>query len=150
MLSSILIVDDDPEMRRMLNEFLSDQGYSVETAANGEGALKICQKLPFDVALIDIELPDIKGTELLIKLKLIQPQMINIIITGHPSIENAMKTVNQEADGYILKPFEPSVFLQTMEKLVDDKAKSYFAMFSEIEKAKKNTPLSKYNHPDKW
>jgi DNA-binding NtrC family response regulator len=134
----------------MLTEVLNDQGYSVETAANGKEALKICQKMPFDVALIDIELPDIKGTELLTKLKAIQPKMVNIIITGHPSIENAMKAVNEKADGYVLKPFEMPTLLATMKKLLDEKTNAYFAMLTEIEKAKEKTPISKYQHPDKW
>ena len=134
----------------MLSEVLSDEGYSVETAANGKDAVKICQKMPFDVALVDIELPDIKGTELLTKLKAIQPKMVDIIITGHPSIENAMKAVNEKADGYILKPFEIPVLLQTIKKLVDEKTNAYFAMFTEVEKAKEKTPLFKYTAPDKW
>jgi DNA-binding NtrC family response regulator len=134
----------------MLTEVLSDEGYSVETAANGKDALKACEKLPFDVALVDVELPDIKGTELLTKLKVVQPKMVNIIITGHPSIENAMKAVNEKADGYILKPFEIPALLAAMKKLVEEKTNAYFAMFTEVEKAKEKTPLFKYSHPDKW
>ena len=53
----------------MLFSVLSDEVYSVEVVANGKEAIKICQKLAFDVALIDIELPDTKGTELLNRLK---------------------------------------------------------------------------------
>jgi two-component system, NtrC family, nitrogen regulation response regulator NtrX len=150
MLSSVLIIDDDPEMRKMLTEVLGDEGYSVESASNGKDALKSCEKLPFDVALVDIELPDIKGTELLTKLKLKQPKMVNIIITGHPSVENAMKAVNEKADGYVLKPFEIPALLATMKRLVDEKTNAYFAMFTEVEKAKEKTPLFKYSHPDKW
>jgi DNA-binding NtrC family response regulator len=134
----------------MLTEVLSDEGYSVETAANGKDALKACEKLPFDVALVDVELPDIKGTELLTRLKVVQPKMVNIIITGHPSIENAMKAVNEKADGYILKPFEIPALLAAMKKLVEEKTNAYFAMFTEVEKAKEKTPLFKYSHPDKW
>jgi two-component system, NtrC family, nitrogen regulation response regulator NtrX len=137
-------------MRKMLSEVLSDEGYSVETASNGKDAVKACEKMPFDVTLVDIELPDIKGTELLIKIKAIQPKTVNIIITGHPSIENAMKAVNQKADGYILKPFEIPVLIQTMKKLVDEKTNAYFAMFTEVEKAKEKSPIFKYSHPDKW
>jgi DNA-binding NtrC family response regulator len=150
LLNSVLIIDDDAEMRKMLNEALSNEGYSVETAANGKDAIKACGKLPFDIALIDIELPDMKGTELLTKLKSVQPKMVNVIITGYPSIENAMKAVNEKADGYILKPFKISVLLETMKKLVDEKRNAYFAMLSEIERAKEKTPLFKYSHPDKW
>jgi two-component system, NtrC family, response regulator AtoC len=150
LLSSVLIIDDDPEMRKMLSEVLDGEGYSFETVKNGKDAIRICGKLPFDVALVDVELPDMKGTELLTKLKSIQPKMVNIIITGYPSIENAMKAVNEKADGYVLKPFEISALLAMMKKLVEERANVYFAMFTEVEKAKEMTPVFKYSHPDKW
>jgi CheY-like chemotaxis protein len=60
MLANVLVVDDDPEMRKVLTSILEDEGYTVENAENGNQAIKICKKLPFDVALIDIELPDMK------------------------------------------------------------------------------------------
>jgi two-component system, NtrC family, response regulator AtoC len=148
--NNVLIIDDDIEMRRMLSEALCEQDYSIESAGNGKEALKICQKKLFDIALVDIELPDIKGTELLIKLKSLQPKMVNIIITGYPSIENAMKAVNEKADGYILKPFEIAGLLELMKKLVVEKKEAYLAMFTEIERAKEATPIFKYSHPDKW
>lgn len=150
MLNSVLVIDDDPEMRKMLFEVLSDDGYSVETVENGGQAIKSCQKLSFDVALIDIELPDIKGTDLLTELKKIQPKMIKIIITGHPSIENAMKSVNRKADGYILKPFDITSLLITIRRLIDEKTNEYFQMFSEVERAKQGSPIFKYEHPENW
>ena len=64
---------------------------ALELVERGKQALEICEKLPFDVALVDVNLPDIKGTELLHKLKQVQPKMVKIIITGNPSIENAVK-----------------------------------------------------------
>ncbi len=96
LLNSILIVDDDPGIRNMLSSVLNNEGYSVEVVENGKEAIKTCEKYPYDVALIDIELPDIKGTELLNRLKQVQPKMIKIIITGHPSLESAMKAVNEK------------------------------------------------------
>jgi DNA-binding NtrC family response regulator len=150
LLNSVIVIDDDSQMRKMLSEVLSDEGYSVETVENGKDAVKLCGKMPFDVALVDIELPDIKGTELLIRLKLIQPKMVNIIITGHPSIENAMEAVNEKADGYILKPFEIAKLLETMKKLVEERTNAYFEMFKEVEHAKEDTPIFRYQHPDKW
>jgi CheY-like chemotaxis protein len=65
LLISILIVDDDEEVRNMLSSILEGEGYSVEAAENGKKVIHICDLFPFDVALIDIDLPDIKGTELL-------------------------------------------------------------------------------------
>jgi two-component system OmpR family response regulator len=147
---NILIVDDDAEIRTLLSSILVNDGYLVEKAENGKQALKFCEKNPFDAALIDIELPDIKGTELLQRLKEIQPKMVEIIITGHPSIENAVKAVNNKADGYILKPFNVPLLLETLKKCVQDKTNAYFQMFKEVDQAKKNSPIFKYQHPGKW
>ena len=134
----------------MLSSILDGEGYSIEAVENGKKAINICEKSLFDVALIDIDLPDIKGTELLHRLKEIQPKMVRIIITGHPSIENAAKSVNEKADGYVLKPFNVVELLEMIKRLVAEKQNEYFQMFTEVERAKENTPIFKYNHPDKW
>ena len=134
----------------MLSSILDGEGYSVEAVENGKKAINICEKFPFDAALIDIDLPDIKGTELLHRFKEIQPKMVNIIVTGHPSVENAVKAVNEKADAYILKPFNAPILLGTIKKSITEKTNAYFQMFKEVERAKQNTPLFKYQHPDKW
>jgi DNA-binding NtrC family response regulator len=145
-----LIVDDDHEVRSMLTSILEDEGYLVETAENGKKAILLCEKAPFDVALIDIELPDIKGTDLLAILKEKQPKIVKIIITGHPSIENAAKSVNEKADGYITKPFNVQELMGMIKKLIEEKSNAYLKMFAEVEQAKKNTPVFSYQRPDKW
>ena len=150
LLTSILIVDDDAGIRNMLSAVLNDEGYSVESAENGKQAIKICEKTPFDVALIDIQLPDIKGTELLSRLKRIQPKMIRIIITGHPTLETAMKSVNQRADGYIQKPFEVTELLEKLSRLLTDRTDEYLRISTETTRAKEDSPYVKYRNPDKW
>ena len=150
MLINVLIVDDDEEVRNALSSILEGEGYLFEVVESGENAISICEKTPFDVVLLDIDLPDIKGTELLRMLQKIQPRMIKIIITGHPSIENAAESVNQKADGYVLKPFNVVVLLEMIKRLLAEKANGYFQMFTEVERANKNTPIFKYSHPNKW
>jgi two-component system OmpR family response regulator len=145
-----LIVDDDKAVRDTLSSILESEGYLVKTAENGKKALHICDKSSFDVALIDVELPDIKGTELLHRLKEKQPKMVRIIITGHPSIENAAKSVNEKADGYVMKPFNVPELLGMIKKLVDEKTNAYVKMFAEVEKAKESTPIFRYQNPDRW
>jgi DNA-binding NtrC family response regulator len=113
-----IVIDDDKEVRKMLVLILKSYGHLVETAENGKKAIQMCEKTPFDVALIDIELPDINGTELLHILKEKRPKMVKIIITGHPSIENAAKSVNEQADGYIMKPFNVPELLMLIDKLL--------------------------------
>lgn len=150
LLDSVLVVDDDTGVRVMLSSVLNDEGYVVEVVENGKEAIKACEKSFFDVALIDVELPDMKGTELLDRLKKIQPKMVRIIITGHPSLESAMKAVNERADGYVLKPFEVTELLEKIKKLLAEKTEEYLRISTEAMRAKESTPVVKYQRPDKW
>jgi len=137
-------------MRSMLSSILKEDGYSVETVENGKKAIKTCEKVPFDLALIDVNLPDIEGVELLPKLKQMQPKMVKIIITGSPSIDNAVKAVNEKPDGFILKPFNVPQLLEMIRKRLEEKKNEYFQMFTEVENAKKNKPIFSYDRPNKW
>ena len=134
---NVLIIDDDEQICSSLSTILNDEGYAVETAKTGKQANKTCKKTTFDVALIDNVLPDINGTELLLKLKQIQPKMANIFITGHPSIENAVKAIDEKADGYVLKPIDIPLLLRTIKKTLTDKQNEYFQMFKEVENEKR-------------
>jgi len=102
--SRILIIDDDETIRRTLSSILEEKGYIVDTAENAEEALKKSESSYYNLALIDIRLPDIEGTDLLSSLQKTSPEMIKIILTGYPSLQNAIKAVNRGADGYIIKP----------------------------------------------
>ena len=150
MITTVLIIDDDAQMQEVLASILSEAGYYVETANNGKEAIKICKESPIDVALIDVELPDTQGTKLLSNLKTLQPKMVKIIITGHPSIENAVTSVNEKADGYIVKPFNPPDLLEMIKKIQEEKKNEYLTVLREVEQAKQNTPLTKYKSPEKW
>ncbi len=150
LLVSVLVVDDDTGVRDMLSSVLNDEGYVVEAVENGKKAIKACEKLFFDVALIDVELPDMKGTELLARLKKMRPKMVRIIITGHPSLDSAMKAVNERADGYVLKPLEITELLEKIRKLLTEKTEEYLRISTEAMHAKESTPVVKYQSPDKW
>jgi DNA-binding NtrC family response regulator len=128
---NILIVDDDVKVRKTLSSILLEEGYSVDAVENGKQAIRACENAYFDVALIDVELPDMKGTELLLGLKKRRPEMIKIIVTGFPSIENAMKAVNEGADGYVLKPFDVPKLLEMIRKHLDEKAAEHLRIWME-------------------
>ena len=134
---SVLVVDDDAGVRKTLSSILSENGYLVEAVENGKQALKATEKEYFDVALIDIELPDIKGTELLSKLKKRQPRMVRIIVTGFPSLENAVKAINEGVDGYVLKPFDVAELLDTIRKHLDEKAAEHLRTMMQAEESAK-------------
>jgi DNA-binding NtrC family response regulator len=130
---SILVVDDEAEVRKTLSSILFEEGYLVETVENGKQAIRASEKAHFDVALIDIKLPDMNGTELLHRLEEKQSHMVKIIITGFPTLENAMKTVNEGADGYILKPFDVQKLLEMIKKHLTKKTDEHISNWMEFD-----------------
>ncbi|MGA2767503.1 MAG: response regulator [Candidatus Bathyarchaeia archaeon] len=138
---NILVVDDETEARKTLSSILSEEGYSVETVENGKQAIRASEKSHFDVALIDIKLPDMEGTELLHRLEEKQPHMVKIIITGFPTLENAMKTVNEGADGYVLKPFDVQKLLETIRKHLNKKTAEHVSNWMEFDHDNTQKPL---------
>jgi DNA-binding NtrC family response regulator len=110
----ILVVDDDENIRKVLTTILEDEGYVVEAVENGKKAIEKTKKSFYNLALIDIRLPDMEGTELLTKMKDTTPKMRKIIITGYPTLQNAIEAVNRGADAYVLKPFDMEKVLQTI------------------------------------
>jgi DNA-binding NtrC family response regulator len=120
---SILIVDDDETIQTVLQEILKLEGYAVETAASGKEAIEKSEASFFNLSLVDIKLPDMEGTELITELNKTNPQMIKIIITGFPSFDNAVKSLNLGADSYVMKPVNSKDLLELVaEKLQKQQA----------------------------
>ncbi len=110
----ILVVDDDREILKTFSTVLKDAGYVVDTAETGRDAVEKSTHNFYNVALIDIRLPDMEGTKLLTALRETTPKMVKIIVTGHPSLQNAVEAVNKGADGYIIKPASTEMLLDTI------------------------------------
>jgi len=102
----ILVVDDDENIRKSFSAILRNEGYTVDLAMNGSEAVRKTESTVYNVALIDIRLPDMEGIELLTRMKDTVPKVRKIIITGFPSTKNAIDAVNKKADAYILKPVD--------------------------------------------
>ena len=115
-IARILIVDDDENIRKVLMTILEDEGYTVESAGNAKNAIEKTKRNFYNLALIDIRLPDMEGIELLSKIREPVPKMRKIIITGYPTLQNAMEAVNKGADAYILKPFDMDKVLKTIKE----------------------------------
>lgn len=120
----ILIVDDDKTLLRSLKKILESQGYSVETARTGKEATKKLEKHFCLVALLDIKLPDIEGTELLEVMRKISPRTAKIMLTGYATLENAVESLNKGADAFLTKPINPHEVLRVVnekshEKLIE-------------------------------
>ena len=108
----ILVIDDDEGIRRVLLTVLEDAGYLVDTAKDGEDAIQKAESSMYDLALIDIRLPDMDGTKLLTKIKDPVPRMVKIIVTGYPTLQNAVQAVKKGADGYVTKPVDMGRLLE--------------------------------------
>jgi DNA-binding NtrC family response regulator len=121
----ILIIDDDENIRKVLQAILEDEGYVIETADTAKKGIEKSEKAFYNLALIDVRLPDMEGIELLTKLHETKPKMRKIIVTGFPTMQNAVAALNKGADGFVLKPFDVEKILLTIKeqlnKQVDEK-----------------------------
>jgi DNA-binding NtrC family response regulator len=113
----ILIVEDEEQIRQSLATILTKNNYQVETTRTGQEAVNLLATKFFNLTLLDIKLPDIEGTKLLKKMHKNVPEMVKIMMTGYPSLENAVEALNLGADAYIIKPIDPATLLQ----LIKDK-----------------------------
>lgn len=118
----ILVVDDDIDILQSLKEILETKGYDVEVAESAQKGLELAKKRFFNLAILDIKLPDMEGTELLAKIHKEKPQMMKVMLTGYPSLDNAVQALNLGADAYLMKPVNPEELL----KVVEEKLKEQF------------------------
>ena len=122
MSTEILIIDDNPDIRNILNDLISDAGYKTRVAANYNQALtEIDKKLP-DVAIIDVKLDkgDNDGIELLSHIKKKNKDIPVIIISGHANIEMAIKSLKSGAFEFIQKPFDQERLINFVNRAVEN------------------------------
>jgi len=112
----ILIIDDDESIRNTLSMILEHEGYKVDTAENGKLAIAKSSENFYNLALIDIRLPDMNGTDLLPSLKETTPKMVKVILTGYPALNNAVAAVNRGADAYLTKPVKTDELLSVIKE----------------------------------
>jgi len=124
-ISNILVIDDDESIRESIKLILEEERYLVDSAKNGIEAIEKSNTKYYNLALIDYRLPDINGTDLLKKMKKGIPKTIKIMVTGYPSMQNAINAVNNGADGFLLKPVNMDNLLLTvkyqLKKQIEDK-----------------------------
>jgi PAS domain S-box-containing protein len=115
----ILVVDDDLSTRRTLTLIFEKKGYRVETAENGQDALEKAREQFFNVALLDLKLPDGEGVDLLAPLADVHPQMALIMVTGYASLDTAVQALNDGASAYITKPVDVDEVLDKVEDILE-------------------------------
>jgi len=114
--AKILIVDDDENIRKTMKAILEEENYSVDLASNGKEAIRMSKEKMYNLALLDIRLPDMEGVELLQLLKEYVPRTRKIMVTGYPTIQNAVTAINKNADAYLLKPVDIEKLLQIVKE----------------------------------
>ena len=122
-LERILVIDDEDSIRKTISMILRREGYAVDTAENGKQAIEKTNESFYNLAVIDIRLPDMEGTELLTALKETTPKMVKIILTGFPALENAVKAVNNGADAYLIKPVNTNELLRVIREQLNKQKK---------------------------
>ncbi len=113
---TILVVDDDKSILRTFTRILQKSGYEIDVAETGKEAMEKAESRQFDLALVDIRLPDMDGTDLLAKLKKELQHTVKIMITGFPSLETGVKALDEGADAYLVKPVKPQELLMLLEE----------------------------------
>ncbi len=118
---SILVVDDEEIIRDSLSFVLKKEGYRVEEAANGKAALEKIQAGSFELVLTDLEMPEMKGIELLENISGLAPETMVMIITAYGSIDTAISALREGAVDYLLKPVNFDELLHKVRKLLSDR-----------------------------
>jgi len=112
----ILICDDEEGIRESLNLIL-EKSYDVHFAENGDKAIEMMKRSPFDLVILDIKMPRRDGLDTLKELKKINPNAKVVIATGYKSVDTAEEAIKLGASDYIVKPFDKSKILETLKKL---------------------------------
>jgi DNA-binding response OmpR family regulator len=118
---TILVVDDDKSILRTFTRILQKNGYEIDAVETGKEAIEKADTRQYDLALVDIRLPDMDGTDLLAKMKKPLQSTIKIMITGFPSIESGVKALDEGADAYLVKPVKPEELLRLIEEKLKNK-----------------------------
>ncbi len=114
---TILVVDDDAQIRHMFTKLLTENGYCVMPAGTAKEATELTRVNPPDIALLDYELPDLSGIELISQLREISPSILCLIITGYGTIERAVEAMQSGAWDFIPKPITSSMLLEKLERV---------------------------------
>ena len=119
-MNRILIVDDDPELRENISELLADEGWEVETAEDGEAALQKINEKEYDIALVDLVMPGLQGTELTALIKRKQPMLKVVIMTAYSTVDNAVEVMRRGADDYLTKPFRSNDLIVILKRVLEE------------------------------
>jgi signal transduction histidine kinase len=117
----VLVVDDDAQMLRSISDILRLSGYSAVIAGTGGEAIEIAREMKFGpaVALVDLQLPDMDGIELIGHLREIAALTEVVILTGNASVDSAVRALREHSNDYLVKPVQPDQLLGTIERAAE-------------------------------
>ncbi|MBC8521374.1 MAG: sigma-54-dependent Fis family transcriptional regulator, partial [Methanomicrobia archaeon] len=119
--ANFLVVDDEPVVCESCEMTLTDEGHTVKIAMSGKEALEKIKEETFDIALIDLKMPEMDGIEVLRAIKRSYPEITVIMITGYPTIETAVQAQRLGAFDYVLKPFAPDELNIVVARALDNR-----------------------------
>ncbi|HEY6435071.1 MAG TPA: response regulator, partial [Ignavibacteriaceae bacterium] len=125
MKDSVLIIDDEPELRSLLVKLLNLEGYKVQSAEDGKGGLAMVHKDDFLAVVTDVRLPDINGIELIQSIKKINPFTEVIVLTAYGTIEDGVKAIKEGAFDYITKGDEDNKIIPVIQRAIEKAKMSY-------------------------
>ncbi len=136
---SLLVIDDEPEIRESLEALLGSEGFAVELASAGQAGLRRLEKKPFDLVLLDVALPDQSGLEVLQQIRAANPTLPVVMITAYGSVESAVEAMRLGASNYITKPWDNEQLLAEVRGLVQQR------QLTEENRALKQTLKQRYS-----
>ena len=113
---NILVVDDDLDFLKIIKLILENKGYKVDTAPSANEGISRLKERFYNATILDISLPDADGTELLTHFLEIHPDIIAIMLTGHSSVQNAVRSLNRGAFAYLEKPLDTETLLSVINR----------------------------------
>ena len=118
---NLLVVDDEEVIREGMRRILEAEGYHVTNSASGRTAIEKIQERDFDVVITDLKMPGMDGMEVLKAIKILQPEVPVVIITGYSTVDTAVEAMKNGAFDYIAKPFTSDLIIDKVQKAIDHK-----------------------------
>lgn len=113
-----MVIEDDQEMRLLLEDFIQEEGYEVRSTDNGSEAFRLLAKDEFDLIITDVRMPGLSGLDILPGMRKLQPHSAIIVITAFGSEEVYRRAMERGADGYLEKPISLEKFKNLIKKLL--------------------------------
>ncbi|RLB13126.1 MAG: hypothetical protein DRG82_16285, partial [Deltaproteobacteria bacterium] len=137
----ILVVDDDPEISRVVGDMLQQEGYFATITNSPTQALSLLDSIQFELAFVDIKMPQMSGLELAARIKERHPQTEIVFMTGHATFDNALQAIKVGAYDYLRKPFNLDEFQfclrrfeerRELKRLLDQAERRYYHLVQNI------------------